>query len=125
LEIIMADYSIQAAARGTGTFTLAAGQVATVTAVGSWLCHPHGAGGQCGAGGNGVPSHGSYPAPGAPEGCLVYEWGGAGIAAPSRDYFRNDTGPTTMNNPGLYTFIANDNDMGDNNGAIAIHVNIA
>lgn len=111
---------------GVRTFTLKQGQVAKVSATGSWLTHPHGAGGQCGPAGNGVTFNGSGPYPGAPEGCLVWEVVrkvGMVVNQP-RGYFKKNDEILTLNFPGPYLWIANDNKYDDNKGQLTIHVTI-
>jgi hypothetical protein len=126
----MPDYDIPASASGgVQTFTINAGQTATVTASGKWLTNPHGGGGPgdpnwCGAGGDGVEPHGSYPDRTGSEGCLCWRWGGAGIAPPGVGHFSSDNQSITMVDPATYTFLANDNNYDDNEGSITIHVTI-
>lgn len=126
----MADYVIPANYQnGVNTFTLNPGQTAKVTASGEWLTNPHGSGGWCGAGGNGVPAHGAYPIPDpGGEGCLVWEIVDSTIIThnPTRGRFSTDNETLTLTQPGLYMWIANDdyNGYGDNQGSITIHVTI-
>jgi hypothetical protein len=124
------DWPIGAAGQTPSiTFTLYPGETATVTADGSWITNPHDdpTGGACDALGNGVPNHGQYPCRG-PEGCMVILRGPAitdpeAIPAPSLvGWFTSLTMP--FDDPGLYWFVANDDDYSDNSGIITLHVDI-
>jgi hypothetical protein len=115
-----------------GNFTLPAGKIATFTASGTWLTHPHGPNTPWnGPAGNGVPNHGQYPCPG-PESCMVIFYAPlnppVGSTLTVWDWFKSDNEKFTVSTPGTYYFVANDdtyptdNAYNDNQGIINVHV---
>ncbi|HDR8859224.1 TPA: hypothetical protein QDA74_003722 [Burkholderia territorii] len=111
--------------------SLAPGESAEITATGSWGVIDPAQRGNCGPGGNGVTSHGTFMGAsiGAPEGCLLVRDGSANILA-----FTPTQERITVHVPGLITFVANDDPtppqgwgfqgFGDNTGSLEVTIKV-
>lgn len=117
-------------------FDLQPGDTVWISATGTWLTHPHGPDTPWnGAGGNGVPNHGTYYCAGS-ESCMVIMSGPVPPPYPSQltvwGWFKDDYDAFTLSNPSgaavRYYFFANDDysnncsAYADNQGIITIHV---
>jgi hypothetical protein len=125
----MTDYVVPAnSPSGITAFTLTAGQRAVVSVSGKWMTHPADGRLPYGAGGDGIPcSNCNYVRSPAGEGCLVWAiprpHGVVGGVAAEGHWTRDDE-VKTFTQPGQYVFAANDDNYGDNQGSLTLHVTI-
>jgi len=122
-------YPVYAANDWTTLFGLGNGEIATMTASGTWTWDDGSGRPWCGPGGNGVPAPGGSPEPGA-QGCLIWriyverqEDGQDIVEIPYHTYFSSNNQSYQLNNvAGAYQFRINDDSLNNKAGFLQVTV---